>query len=260
MTRTLFIIAGASLVLCLACLAGAATLGSRDLAANDWTWVVSDDGREDGNGDIRFERGKVSPETTRTLAWGGGQSLTIDLPADVTYVQGPTAGVAVTGPKAAVDRVRFVDGRLTLEEEEHVERGYIRVRNGGIRVWNETEMLKITITAPNVNSFRLAGSGDVTIEGYDQPTLNLLLDGSGDVEVTGRAASLDVRLNGYGDADLQGLDVKDAKLDNAGEGDIRVGPTGEVTADVTSDGDVHLSRRPAKLERNITGDGEITGA
>ena len=78
--------------------------------------------------------------------------------------------------------------------------------------------------------------------------------------MTGRAASLDVRLNGYGDADLQGLDVTNAKLDNAGEGEINVGPTGEVMVDVTSDGDVHLTRRPAKLERNITGDGEITGA
>ncbi len=259
MTRILFIIAGASLVLCLACLGGAAALGSRDLAANDWTWVVTEDGT--GDNDLRFERGKVSPDTTRTLAWTGGQSLTVDLPADVTYVQGAALGVVISGPKTAVDRVRLVDGRLTLvEDDEEHERGYIRVRNGSIRVWNETEMLKITVTAPNVNSFRSAGSGDLTVEGYNQPTLNLLLDGSGDVEVTGRAASLDVRLNGYGDADLQGLEVKDAKLDNAGEGEINVGPTGDVMVDVTSDGDVHLTRRPANLERNVTGDGEITGA
>lgn len=213
-----------------------------------------------GHGDIRFERGEAGPDTTRTIAWTGGQTLTIDLPADVTYVQGDTPGVVITGPKAAVDRVRLVDGRLTLDEDENSERGYIRVRNGGIRIWNETEMLKITVTAPSVNSFRSAGSGDLTVEGYNQPTLGLLLDGPGDIEVTGRAASLDVRLNGYGDADLQGLEVKDAKLDNAGEGEINVGPTGDVMVDVTSDGDVHLTRRPANLERNITGDGEITGA
>ena len=259
MTRILFIIAGASLVLCLACLGGAAALGSRDLAANDWTWVVTEDGT--GDNDLRFERGKVSPDTTRTLAWTGGQSLTVDLPAAVTYVQGAAPGVAISGPKTTVDRVRLVDGRLTLvEDDEEHGRGYIRVRNGSIRVWNETEMLKITVTAPNVTSFRSAGSGDLTVEGYNQPTLRLLLDGSGDVEVTGRAASLDVRLNGYGDADLQGLEVKDAKLDNAGEGEINVGPTGDVMVDVTSDGDVHLTRRPANLERNVTGDGEITGA
>lgn len=258
MIRTLFIIAGASLVLCLGSLAGAAALGSRDLASNDWTWVVTESG--EGNGDLRFERGKVSPDATRTLPWTSGQSLTVDLPADVTYVQGGTPGVVISGPKAAVDRVRLIDGRLSLIENELNERGYIRVRNGGIRIWNETEMLKITITAPNVNSFRLAGSGDLTVEGYNQPSLNLLLDGSGDVEVIGRATSLDVRLNGYGDADLQGLEVTNAKIDNAGEGEINVGPTGDVTVDVTSDGDVHLTRRPAKLERNITGDGEITGA
>ena len=44
MIRTLFIVAGGALVLCLACIGGAAALGGRDLAANDWTWIVTDEG------------------------------------------------------------------------------------------------------------------------------------------------------------------------------------------------------------------------
>ena len=258
MIRTLFIIAGAALVLALACLGGAAALGSRDLAANDWTWVISDDG--DGDDDFRMERGRVGPEITRTLAWTGGEQLTIDLPVDVTYVQGDEAGVVVRGPKAAAERVRLVDGRLTMSSSDEEERGYIRWGRGGIRVWSETERVRITVTAPSVSSFRIAGSGDLTIERYDRPSLALLVDGSGDVEApTGRTDKVDLRINGSGDVDLAGLAVRDATVDVAGSGEVRVGPTGAVDIDITGSGDVDLTRRPASVQQDISGSGDVSG-
>jgi len=257
MIRTLFIIAGGALVLCLACLGGAAALGGRDLAANDWTWVVGE--RQGDNENLHFERGQASPNVTRTVAWTGGQALTIDVPADVTYVQGDKPGVVISGPKTAVDRVRLVDGRLTLDDDDAPERGYIRVGHGNIRIWSETELLKITVTAPSVNSFHVEGSGDLRVEGYNQPTLGLLLDGSGDVEVAGRAGKLELRSNASGDADLESLDVNDANIDTTGSGEVRVGPTGAVEVALAGSGDVHLTRRAASVHQDVTGSGELIG-
>ncbi len=256
MTRSLFIIAGAALVLCLACLGGAAALGSRDLARNDWTWVITDE--HAGDGSFNFRRGKESPTVTRNLAWSG-QSLTIDLPVNVTYVQGDTPGVVVSGPEAAVDRVKLANGRLSLTGHDD-ERAYMRFGRNGIHVWSETEVLEITVTAPDVNSFRIAGSGDLLLEDYDQPNLGVVIDGSGDVEGTGRTGKLDLRVNGSGDVDLDGFQITDAVIEIAGSGDVSAGPEGEVRVDLSGSGDMRFTRRPRSLQQEVSGSGEVSGS
>ena len=52
MIRTLFIIAGAALVLCLVTLGGAAAIGGHDLQRHGWSWTLKDDNGES----VRFER------------------------------------------------------------------------------------------------------------------------------------------------------------------------------------------------------------
>ena len=259
MTRSLFIIAGASFVLALACLGGAAALGGRDLAANDWTWVISD--REAGPDDhVSFERGDLGPDVTRTLDWNGGETLTVDLSADVAYVQGDKPGVVIRGPKSAVERVRLVGGRLTLaDSDDYAERVFIRWGPTGIHGWSESERLKITVTAPAVDSFRVAASGDLTVEGYDRPTLDIRLDGSGDVEVDGKAGKLDLRINGSGDAELDGLEVTDVNIDIAGSGETHVGPTGAAVVNISGSGDVTFTRRPKSVQQDISGSGDVEG-
>lgn len=260
MTRNLFIIAGASLVLSLACLGGAAALGGSDLSRHDWTWVISDD--DSGPNDhVSVERGDLGPDVTRTLEWNGGDSLAIDLSADVTYVQGAKAGVVISGPKSAVDRVRLAGGRLTLDNgDDYAERLFIRWGRNGIHGWSETERLKITVTAPSVDKFRIASSGDLTIEGYDRPSLEVMLDGSGDVEANGRAGQVTLRINESGDADLAGLEVTDATVEIAGSGEVSVGPTGKAKIDISGSGDVDLTRKPASVESDISGSGDVRGA
>ena len=259
MTKNLFIIAAASLVLSLACLGGAAALGGRALAENNWTWVITD--TQDGPSDnVSFQRGDLGPEVTRNLEWTGGNSLTVDFSADVTYVQGDTPGVVITGPQKAADRVRLVDGRLTLRDsDDRAERVLIEFGPQGIRGWSESERLKITVTAPNVDSFRMAGSGDLTVERYDRPTISVMIDGSGDVKVDGKAGKLELRINGSGDAELEGLEVADANLDIAGSGDASVGPTGEAVVSIAGSGDVIFTRRPKNVQQNVNGSGDVSG-
>lgn len=259
MIRNLLIISAAALVLCLASLGGAAALGGRDLAEHDWTWIVTDDGHD--NGSVRFERGSAAAiQGTRTLAWTGGESLTVDLPAEVTFVQGDKAGVVIEGDKEYIQRIRLVGGRLVLDEDEAMDRGVVRLGPSGLHVTSASESLRITVTAPKVTSFRLAGSGDLDIENYDQPVMDVLIDGSGDLEAVGRAQSLQLRVNGSGDADLGGLTLGDASVDVPGSGDVVVGPTGKAHVEIDGSGDVTLTRRPRELERDISGSGEVHGA
>ena len=248
MIRTLLIITGASLVLCVATLSGAAALGGNDLARHGWTWTFREDGEDHT---VHFERGDDSPAVTRNLAWTGGDTLAIEIPGDVTYVQGDTPSVVVTGRKSLVDRVNLIDGRLTWDngddDTDHVVFGW---HNGRGR-------LRVIVTAPAVKRFDLESSADLSIRNYDQPTFDLNVSGSGDVDANGETGTATIDTTGSGDSDLSGLRMTDADVDISGSGDLRVGPTGTARIDISGSGDVDLTRRPANLTQSVSGSGDI---
>lgn len=257
MIRNLLIISGAGLILAVVGIGGAFAVGGRDLARHDWTWVVTDD--EPGDDGFTIERGQVSPEITRTIAWVGGERLAIDIPADVIYDQQADApGITVSGAESVVNRVRFSNGRLTLEEAPRGHRSYVRWTRTGIRGWSETDALKIVIKAPSVKAFDLSGPTELKIRGYDQPTLDLTLTGSSDVKAQGRTSKVTVDVSGAGDARLDELIVNDAKVSVSGSGDVRVGPSGKADVDVSGSGEVRLTRRPAELRQSVSGSGEVS--
>lgn len=258
MIRTLLIIAGAGAVLCAAAVGGAVAIGGNDLARHGWAWTIKDD---DGD-TVRFERvdddADRSPRVSRTLAWGGGDSLISELPGEVIFLQGDEAGVVVNGPQDIADRVRLIDGRLTLNDGPRDERVQFKWNRDGVRAWSDNDRLTVTVTAPSVKRFELQGSGDLSIRDYDQPTLDLAVRGSGSIDADGRARSTTVAIAGSGDADLETLETTDATVDVNGSGDVRVGPTGKATVRVAGSGDVALTRRPAQLDQRIDGSGDVT--
>ncbi|TPW03264.1 MAG: hypothetical protein FD125_1669 [bacterium] len=255
MIKTLFIIAGAGVVLCAGSLAGAAALGGADLKHNDWTWSVNEN--EDGDGNFRMRRGEGQPDVTRTLTWAGGDRLQIEVPGDVIYVQGANPGVVVTGPRDLADRIRIVGDRLTLDDDDNTEHGYIRWTGDGFRVWSAEDQLKVTVTAPAVTSFDVVGSSDLMIRDYDQPAMNLILSGSGDITARGAARAVQVDVSGSGDVDLAALNTVDADVRVSGSGDVRVGPTGKAAVDISGSGDVELTRRATAVSRTLSGSGDI---
>lgn len=257
MIRTLLIIAAAGLVLATASIGGAFALGGRDMARHGWEWTFHD---KDGD-TVSFERddGTRGPDVTRTLEWTGGQTLTIDLSADVDYVQGDTPGVTVTGPAQLVERVRLVDGRLTWADRDgpNHETVVFGRREHGRGIWVHSEAVKIVVTAPNINSFNVEGSANLMLRDYDQDTLQVDISGSGEVSATGRTRALEVDISGSGDADLGSLVTTDANVAIAGSGDAVVAPTGRADITIAGSGDVVLNTRPATVNQQVSGSGEV---
>jgi hypothetical protein len=245
MIRTLLIIAGAALVLCVATLSGAAAIGGNDLARNGWEWTFHEDGEDHT---VHFQRGDETPAVTRNIAWTGGDRLEIDIPGDVTYVQGDTPSVVITGPKSRVDRVSLAAGRLGFSDQEED-----RVVVG----WGRNARLRVVVTAPSVRSFELSSSADLSIRDYNQPSLAVRVSGSGDVDAAGQTQAVAIDLNGSGEIDLTSLRTTDATVDVNGSGDVRVGPTGSAQIDINGSGDVELTRRPANLQQSVSGSGDI---
>lgn len=243
MIRVLFMIAIAGFVLSVASLSAAVALGGPDFVAkggwriagdNDWDWGDRHDhDRSDRWGD----------DATRTLEWSDSDRLDLDLAADVRYVQadGP-ATVTITGPARLIDHVVVVGDTIKYQDRGHS---------------THRTKLDIVVRAPNISTFDISGSNNLTIEGYRQPKLNLNVSGSADITAAGETDQVSLDLSGSGDADLGGLKTKGAEVDISGSADATIAPTEWADLDISGRGDIRLLTRPGKLETDVSGSGEI---
>jgi hypothetical protein len=210
--------------------------GSHWIGSNHWSW----NGDDLDAGDWRHGRDR-GRQATREIAWTGGDTLDIDVPADVTYTQAPGPGkLTITGPQREIDNLE-IDG------------GHVRFAHHG-RHWGD---LNIVMTAPGVTRFDVSGSGKLDIANYDQDKLSVDLSGDADVSVRGQAKTLALSITGSGSSDLSELKLADASVDVEGSGEAKLAPTGAATIDISGSGDVTLLSRPAKLESNVSGSGSI---
>jgi hypothetical protein len=254
MIRKLFILAGAGFVLSLACLAGTAVMVRHDLKGDGFNLFDRQLGEH-----VRIATsGTPQPLISKTLAFKASDFLGIDVPAEVTFTQGETQSLSVTGSKDLVERLRYQDGRLYLTPGDKVVKG-VNLKLVGNRV--ETHPiggeLKIAITAPAIKRFDITGAGDVKITGFDQPELSLNISGAGKVEAEGRAKALKLNISGVGNADLANLKLTDADVHISGMGDADIAATGTVRLDISGTGNINLKTRPATLEKRISGMGSI---
>jgi hypothetical protein len=259
MIRTFLLIAGASFVLAVACLAGAAALGGHDIVSKGWPkgWVVDFDDGDHGGHWRHWQEGPPGPPgadgatATREIAWGGGDELDIDAPADVTFTQsaGP-AKLTITGPKDVVDRLTLTGPHLGFGDDDwggpwggHWGRHWGRVT--------------VTMTAPAVKRFAINGDGTLSIAGYDQDQLELDVSGRGDVTGKGKARAVDLSISGDGDVDLSGLPSDSAHADISGSGRASIAPASAADLHISGSGEIDLATHPAKLSSDVSGSGRI---
>lgn len=256
MIGKLFITAGISAAVAVAALSGAVALVSHDLGANNWTWTIVKEGHH-----VRFRKAATPPvlTTSKTLPWTGGDSLAVETAADVEYVPGAVASVAVTGPQAEIDRVHVENGRVFLvgRDDDQPEAVTLHWGPDGLDGESNRGRLHIVVTAPGIRSFTLSGSGDLTVHAYDQPALSLTQMGSGSVDVSGRTDSLTLNMSGSGDADLSALQARDADITVSGSGDAEIAAVNKVKVDISGSGDVNLTSRPDTVESHISGSGTL---
>ncbi|WP_337189282.1 DUF2807 domain-containing protein [Phenylobacterium sp.] len=259
MIRTLVMIAVAGFVLSVGALSAAVAIGGPDLVARGgwsafsgkWGSWRGWDADWNGNWDVEWKRdrdgwddtaGAGGPETTRTLDWSGADSLDIDLPADVRYIQQAGPGrVEVTGPQRAVERV--------------IVRGdSIRYDQG--RRWTRPK-LTIVVRAPDIRSFDVSGRNTLSIEGYRQARLSLEVSGDASVKAEGEADAVSLEVSDSAGADLGRLKAKGVEAEVSGAGEAALAPTDWARLEVSGAAEVRLLTDPPRLESDVTGAGRV---
>jgi hypothetical protein len=200
-----------------------------------------------GNFDFSFGDGPdcaVSHATanTRTLAWDGDDSVTVEVPATIHYQPGTGTQVVLKGEPDFLSHVRVKDGHIDTDCSIHGWHG---------------NRIDITLPGRAFREYHLEGLADLNLVNLAQDKLKITLAGKGDVTATGKADDLDIDIAGSGDTHLKDLAVKTLKLDIAGRGDVDVSPQDDADISIAGSGTVRLYSEPKHLDTSIMGSGNV---
>jgi len=135
----------------------------------------------------------------------------------------------------------------------------------------------VTVVTPRLGALASAGSGDIRLETFNTPALQLSLAGSGDARLEnlstealtvsiagsgdvsgkGSAGKTKVSIAGSGDVRLMDLRSDDVTVSIAGSGDAAVNAQRTLTVSIAGSGDVVYAGN-AQVTRSVIGSGSVT--
>lgn len=184
------------------------------------------------------QRDAAGAAATRELPWDGSESLTLEVPANVRFVQSDGPGkVVVTGTRRSVETFSAQGGVLSDSR------------------WRSGKPVDVLIHAAKITKFSLKGSDKLTIEAFDQPALSIETSGRSEVKVSGRADRVTLQLQGFGWADLSGLSAAEADVTLTGARHALVSARDRVR--VVGNGSVVLTVKPKELQLELGDSGRV---
>lgn len=100
------------------------------------------------------------------------------------------------------------------------------------------------------------GSGDIEIEAINDKVIEIALQGSGNVTLSGTCSELTASVEGSGDMRGKGLNANEARIEVEGSGSAEITAISKLNAQVQGSGDVRYLGKPA-VTSNIEGSGSV---
>jgi len=181
----------------------------------------------------------------------------------------PFQGVALSGSMDLVVRkgstqqveVTVDDNLLPFLETEVTGSGAdarLQVRwKRGMSIYTKTDA-RIHVTVPRLTSLAASGSGDMTVEPFETPSLSISISGSSDTRLQKlTTAALQISISGSGDVEGAGSATR-LKIGIAGSGDVKLREmkSDEVSVNIAGSGDASVHADKA-LEVRIAGSGDV---
>jgi hypothetical protein len=179
---------------------------------------------------------------TRTVAAFERVNLTGS--SDVMIQIGPTQSVTVTADEN-------IAPRITTETKD----GVLVIGSKG-NYWTK-KSVRVVITVPSLKAIRLSGSGNIDAKGIASSDFGVDIIGSGNVSAMGKTQRLSVSISGSGDAKLSELIASEAMASVSGSGGVSVHATDALSAKISGSGDIRYAGNPKKIDKSISGSGDI---
>ena len=183
--------------------------------------------------------GRNVRETRPVSAFG---TLSIDGPVDVVIRQGaPSLTLRAEDNIIDLVKVKRKGDTLSLSTE-----GSFRTREG----------ITAYLTVPSMEAVRINASGDVRFDGWDADAIELVIGGSGGIELGGTVPKVRALIQGSGDIDLAPVRVSHVDADIEGSGEIRMGSLARLDATINGSGTIEAGV-VGELDAVLNGSGKI---
>jgi putative autotransporter adhesin-like protein len=167
---------------------------------------------------------------------------------DVQVVPGDGREVRVAAGEHVIDRVVTESSGGVLK---------IDIRDRGIVIGPDPlNDVAVQVPVSALARVDIQGSGDVTLEGIDQESLELHVEGAGDIEASGTVDRLVATIQGAGDARLSQLSARTARVEVQGAADAELNVSDELDVKVQGAADVSYTGDP-EVRSDIEGAGDI---
>lgn len=207
-------------------------------------------------------------------------------PVDLVLRQAAQAELLVRGDAKLVPRVTTKVEGNTL---------YVSTRGLFIAI-GQSDQTRVELALPAIEKVQLSGSGNGNIRGFKAKQIELILKGSGDLNIDGdfqrvqallggsgnlnlglpNGDTIDLSMQGSGDAILKGqsrvlilksmgsgdlnataLKASQAQLQQQGSGDVKAWVSEDIKIKLSGSGDAIISGNPGKRSVDRTGSGDI---
>lgn len=206
-------------------------------------------------------------EVTRSFDASGFHAVDNAGPFEVTVKRGDAFAVEAKGAPEDIDRLHadVRDGTLRLWMEKDEERKHRR----------ERDVTRIAVTLPMLDAatlsgagrvdldsiegdamLRLSGAGHMTVAKVAARSLDLKLEGAGNILAEGGSTGrLRVKLAGAGTLDTRKMSAEGAELRHSGTGNIRVRASGRAEIKASGIGNTHVvGTTDCSIEKSGMGD------
>lgn len=161
------------------------------------------------------------------------KQIQVNSRADLDVKVGGKQSVKIVADQNVLDRLKIMVKGDTLVIK--------RKKNGSYEGYSRGKTPKITVSVALLEKLTINGSSDANVKGIKGDSFALRINGSGDVDLSGKSKELDISVNGSGD-------VKAAKYQ-----------ADEIEASISGSGDIALAGKCKNLELRISGSGDFSG-
>ena len=173
--------------------------------------------------------------------------------------------VELAGSNNVVIRVGEKQSVVVKGDDNLLDRVTTDVQSGTLVIGNtpgsfttETPM-SVEVSVPTLTALKLAGSGNIVVNGIETESLKVALPGSGTLTGSGSTTLLDVTVSGSGTVQFTQLVADNAQAVVSGSGSIFITATKSLDASVSGSGAILYSGNPQDVTKSVTGTGAITG-
>ena len=177
---------------------------------------------------------------------------------------------------------------LKVQDDENLLSHLItEVKDGELHIYYDSNFSiresngKVMVEVPSLNKITSSGSGDIQIEGtlknaneivisssgsgdlegsVDAPSIQLKNSGSGDVNLKGQTQNFVCKTGGSGDVKCHNLKSENVTVSVAGSSDVSVYASVSLKVNIAGSGDVTYAGNPSSPDISIAGSGTVKKA